>query len=232
MPPQPNPAPSLFQQYQQAKWLIQFPALTLMVLLRRDLGYRLLNPLVLLAVFGGLFVVAVLAMPGNEANRPTDLAVFAVAGFVIGIAQRIRRWSDLGRNAPQHSYYVGTSPFERNWLPAVFRYNRRAARFLDPFFCAGLGMALLNVSRALGMWLIFSAFCLRAHEFTLHERRRNLELDITDSLVESEIQAQFFERRANGQSTSPETPSAAVPTGLGDDIAKKLKANKHNPSLN
>jgi hypothetical protein len=233
MRPQPNPAPPLIQQYQFAKWLMRFPALTLMVYLRRDLGYRLLNPLALLATFGGLFVVAVLATPGNEAARPMDLAVFAVVGFLIGMVQRIRRWWSLNRGVQPHSYYIGSSPFSQKWLPEFLRRNRRAARFLDPIACAGLGLALLHISHALAMWLIFSAFCLRAYEFMAHDRRQNLELDITDSLIESEIQAQFFERKAHGQDASPELPDAGIPTGIGGDIKTKIHTRKHsNPSLN
>lgn len=34
------------------QWAMKFPALTLMVLSRPDIGYRLLNPLTLIAVFG------------------------------------------------------------------------------------------------------------------------------------------------------------------------------------
>jgi len=97
MPQQPQQSPSFIQQYQFAKWLTQFPALSLIIYLRRDIGIRLLNPLVLLATFGLLFVVAVLATPGNEAARPMDLAVFAVIGFLNGLAQLIRRWWNLNR---------------------------------------------------------------------------------------------------------------------------------------
>ena len=77
------------QQYAMAQAFMKFPALTLMVILRRDLGYRLLNPLVLIAVFGVLAVVAILAMPGNEAARPVDLLIFAGLG---------RGWSFFDRS--------------------------------------------------------------------------------------------------------------------------------------
>jgi hypothetical protein len=115
MRPQPNQGPTFMQQYAMAKWFMQFPALTLMVFLRRDIGYRLLNPLVLLAVFGLLAVVAILAMPGNAAAGPVGLLIFAALGFFSGIAQKIRRWRDLERNVRLHSYYVGTSPFDQRW---------------------------------------------------------------------------------------------------------------------
>src|ERR1039458_10787929 len=43
--PQPQQPPTLTERYAFAQWLMQFPALTVMVFLRRDLGFRLLNPL-------------------------------------------------------------------------------------------------------------------------------------------------------------------------------------------
>jgi len=222
------------QNYALAKWFTQFPALTLMVLLRRDLGYRLLNPAVLLAVFGILAVVTILATPGNEAARPVDLLIFAALGFCNGIAQRIRRWWDMERNVRQHSYYIGTSPFHKHWLPAFFRRNRRSARLLDPLFCAAIGLALLPFSHALALWLIFSAFCLRAYEDTIFNRERTQELDISDGLIESQIQGEHVERYSEPSAAGQNPPAeAGVPTGIGEDIKPKIKFPKSsNPSLN
>jgi len=70
MPPQPQPGPTFAERYEFAKRLMEFPALTVMVFLRKDLGFRLLNPLRLLAVTVFLVVVSVFAQQGNaDANR-------------------------------------------------------------------------------------------------------------------------------------------------------------------
>jgi len=228
MPPQPQQGPSFIQQYQFAKWLMQFPALTLMVILRRDIGYCLLNPLALIAVFGLLFVVAVLATPGNEAARPMDLAIFAVIGFLSGLAQLIRRWWDMSRKPHQHSYYIGSSPFDQKWLPVYLRQNRRAARFLDPLVCAGIGFILLPYSRALAMWLIFSGFCLRAYEFNIHVRDMETELDLKDSLIEARRHSEILEQGEPSPDAMPDQPDAGVPTGLGNDIREHLKRRRRN----
>jgi hypothetical protein len=216
------------QNYAMAQWLMQFPALTLMVFLRRDIGYRLLNPLILMAVFGILAVVSILAMPGHEAARPVDLLIFAGLGFVAGIAQHIRRWWDRERNVRLHSYYIGTSPFEQRWLPAFFRRHRRAARFLDPLACAAIGLALLPFSRVLALWLVFSAFCLRVYEDGIFNREQKQALDIADSLIENEGQSrtieQFSEPSAPGQTPPAE---AGVPTGIGADIYEQVKRRKN-----
>jgi hypothetical protein len=221
---QPKPGPTFMEQYAMAQAFMKFPALTLMVFLRRDLGYRLLNPLVLIAVFGVLAVIAILAMPGNEAARPVDLLIFTGLGFFSGLAQRIRRWREMERNVRQHSYYIGTSPFDQHWMPAFFRRHRRTARIIDPLVCAAIGLALLPFSRALALWLIFSAFCLRAYEDGIFNRERNQELDMTDGLIESNLQGEHVERYAE-PSTHGQNPPAepSVPTGLGDDIQAHVK---------
>ena len=212
------------EQYRLAQRLMEYPALTLMVFLRRDIGYRMLNPLVLAATFGFLAVVTILLAPSHEAARPMDLLIFAGLGFLSGIAQRIRRWRDLNRNVRQHSYYIGSSPFDQNWLPDFFRHNRRAARFLDPIACAGIGLAILPFSRALAVWLIFAGFCLRAYEDKLFNTERTRELDTSDSLIESEIQGQTVESFSQPPDPNQNPPAEpSVPTGLGDDIQAHIK---------
>lgn len=224
---QPQPGPSFSQQYAMAQWFMQFPALTLMVFLRRDIGYRMLKPGILLAVFGLLAMVTILATPGNEAARPVDLLIFAGVGFMAGIAQRIRRWWDIERNVRQHTFYIGTSPFNQRWTPAFFRRNRRTARLLDPLFCAAIGLALLPFSRALAVWLIFSAFCLRVFEDITFNRERTQELDMADGLIDSQIQGENVEH-FSGPSADGQTPPAepGFPTGIGEDIKAKVRNRK------
>src|ERR1035441_8326789 len=103
MPPQPQPSPTFREQYEFAQRLMEFPALTVMVFLRRDLGFRLMNPLRLLAVTGFLFVISVFAQQGNADANPIFLLFFAVCAFVMGIVQRIKSWWKLNRGIRQHS---------------------------------------------------------------------------------------------------------------------------------
>jgi hypothetical protein len=94
--PQPQ-NPSFREQYATAQWLMRFPALTVMVFLRRDLGYRLLNPAWLIAGTGFLFVITVLTQPHNEDANPIDLLFFALGALILGIYQRVKRWRELNR---------------------------------------------------------------------------------------------------------------------------------------
>jgi hypothetical protein len=226
MPPQPTQQSSFLEKYSLITSLMQFPALTVMVCLRRDIGYRLLNPLQLIVVFGLLFVLAILAMPGNEAARPIDLAIFAGIAFVNGLCQRVRRWIQLARGHNHLSYYVGSSPFDFRWLPDFARRNRRVARFVDPIFCAAVGLMLFPFSRALGMWLVFSGLCLRAYEDQIFRRERNRDLDIIDSLIISEHQSETLEQFEQSQAPAQFQPDAGIPTGLGDDVQTQINQRK------
>jgi len=227
MPPQPQQqGPTFREQYAFAKWFMQFPALTLMGLSRRDVGYRLLNPLLHIAVDGSLALVGILAEPGHEDVRPIDLLIFALLSFCAGLAQRIHRWWELNAAVRQHSFYIGTSPFNFRWLPKIFRRNRRMARFIDPIFWFLIGLALFPFSRVLACYLMFAAFCLRTYEYIIHQRERNLDLDAVDGLINAELQGETVEQFENVQDTRPQQQATGIPTGLGQDVREHIKRRK------
>src|SRR5665213_4299716 len=194
MPPQPQQGPTFRESYAKAKWLMQFPALSVMVFFRHDLGYRLLDPLRVLGITIFLIFFGVLAQPGNESAEPIALFYFGICFLVLAIAQRIKRWFQFNRAVRQHSFYIGTSPFAFRWLRSFMHRNRRVARFIDPLFCALVGAACYPLSHALACWLFFSAFCLRAYEFIIYERDRNLDMDTIDGLINAENQGQTVEQ--------------------------------------
>ena len=194
-----------------------------MVFLRRDLGYRFLSPFKLIAVMGGLAVVAILETPGNEDARTWDLGVFAVIGFALGVYQRLRRWADLNNGVARFSYYIGSSPFDFSWLPNFMRRNRRVARYCDPVFCALIGLALFPYSRALAMWLVFSALCLRSFEDQVFQRERHRDLDILDSLLIAEDQIRTMDAYQQAQGVANHQPEQGVPSGVGDDIEGQIQ---------
>ena len=69
------------QLHKLTQWLMQFPAMTVMVFLRKDLGYRFLNPFGLLAVTCLVLLLAAFAKPYDEPGG-LGLLLFAVAGVV------------------------------------------------------------------------------------------------------------------------------------------------------
>jgi hypothetical protein len=201
-------------------------ALTIMVILRNDLGYRLLNPLSLFATFGMLGVITILATPGHEADRPYDLLFFLGIGFASGMVQRIRGWWQLNRsNIQRHSYYIGTSPFDLPWMPNFLRRNRRISRWVDPLLCVMAGLALLPVSHFLAIWLIVAGYCLRAVEDMVWTRERTRVLDLVDNLIISGEQADTMERY-EAPVAQQQQHDEAIPTGIGADIESRIKQRK------
>ena len=226
MPPQPQQPPTLTERYAFAQWLMQFPALTVMVFLRRDLGFRLLNPLRLLAVTGFLVVVSAFAQQGNANANPMVLLIFALVFFVLGIEQRIKSWFRLNRGVRQHSYYIGTSLYEFRRLPEFIHRNRRFSRFIDPLLCMLAGLVFYPISHAMTAWLFLSALSLRAIEFAVHEKYRNLDLDTIDGMIMAERQDQTVEHFENAEGTAPRPQSPGIPTGLGQDVEEHMKNRK------
>jgi hypothetical protein len=76
------------------------------------------------------------------------------------------------------------------------------------------------------MWLVFSAFCLRAYEFNIHVRDMESELDLKDSLIESGRHSEILEQGEPSPDAMPDQPDAGVPTGIGEDIRHQIKQRK------
>jgi len=209
-----------------AQWLMQFPALSVMVFFRHDLGYRLLDSPRVLGITIFLVFFGVLAQPGNEDAEPIALFYFGISFFVLAVVQRIKRWTQFNRAVRQHSYYIGTSPFAFRWLPAFMHRNRRVARFIDPLFCGLFGFVCFPLSHALACWLVFSAGCLRAYEYMIHERDRNLDMDTIDGLINAENQGQTVEQFENVQQARPQQQATGIPTGLGEDVREHINRRR------
>ena len=222
---QPPEKTSFAEKSADAIWLTRWPTLTILTLLRRDLGYRLLNPLHLLAVNGILALIAIFAMPGSPNGGPLALLLFAILSFLSGMSQRFKRWQELNSNIRSHSYYIGTSPFQFAWLPEFCRRNRRVERFLDPVLCAVVGLILLPSLPALALWIGFSAACLRLFEHAVFMRQRNRDLDIFDSIAISQRAALVFEQTEH-TATKGQPPQQGIAVGLGPDIAEQVKLRK------
>jgi hypothetical protein len=214
----------LGQQVQIVRNLMPYPALTVMVFLRRDLGYRILNPTWLFGITVFQLIIALIVRPNNGSSLPSPLMVFAGLSFIIGMYQRFKRKRDFENRVRQHSFYLGTSILEFSWLPNFVRRNRRVARFGDPLFCFLLGTAFLFISAPLGFWLAFAGLCLRIFEDDVHKRELDHAMDIVDGLIVSENQSdvveQFEELPTGGQSPRFDP---GVSAGLNDDIRGQLK---------
>ena len=217
---------SFWQRAENTQWWMRYPALTIMVFLRRDMGYRLLNPQHLFTVNGILLAISVLIRPPNEQAGPEALFWFSILAFVLGIGQRGKRLKEMKAGVVQHSYYIGTSPFDYRWLPDWCRRDRRMARFVDPVFFGLIGLACWPVSIMLCYWLMFAAICLRGYEHAVHRKELHRDLDMIDSLLDSQVHEKTVEHFEEQPAPQPQQTTTSVPTGLAPDIAEHIKRRK------
>jgi len=218
----------LGQRVQIVRNLMPYPALTVMVFLRRDLGYRIVNPVWMFGTMIFEIVASVLLHPPTGINT---LFIFAIVSFSLGMFQRFKRWRELDRGVRQHSYYIGTSRFRFAWLPMFLQKNRRVERFIDPFICFIPGMVLLFYYPGIGFWLAMSGACLRVFEADVYEKEQHQNLDIVDGLIVSEIQGQVVEKFEDSPTNGKTQPASGVPTGVGDDIHEHIKRRKAKQTI-
>ena len=172
-------------------------------------------------------MVAILFAESYPSAHLEHLFIFGILAFLLGIAQRFQRWVEHLFGKLQHSYYIGTSPFDWRLLPQFLRRRRRVARFVDPAVCAITGFYFLPVSRPLSLWLIFAGMCLRVFEDAVHRKELNQSLDVLDGLIESEVHTNNVEIFERPPETQPkQKPTTAVPTGIGADIEKQIKRRR------
>jgi hypothetical protein len=218
---QPDQGMSFTEKMNVMRGLMGFPALTVMVFLRRNLGYRFLHVGHIFAMSGILFIVGTLA---TDSPNHEGLILFALLIPVFGLAQRFRRWLEMRRGIRQHSFYIGDSIFESKRTPKFLR-RRLIARFFDPLFCVFGGLALGNVCPLLGLWLILSGFALRVLEHTVYVKELNRDLDTMDGMIVSEVQADTVDHfsESPAEVRQQEQNREGIATGLSEDIQGKIK---------
>lgn len=212
------------QRIQVVHNLMPYPALTVMVLLRGDLGYRMVNPVWLGGITVFEIVLAVCLNPVNSRFNP--LFIFALISFAFGMYQRFKRWREIERGARQHSFFMGTSRFHFSWLPMFCQKNRRVERFVDPILVFIIGSFLLPFMPLFGFYLAMAGAFLRVFESDIYEKEKNQNLDITDGIIVSEIQGQVVEKFEESPVANQQQPASGLSSGLGDDLRDQIKRLK------
>jgi hypothetical protein len=211
---------------ENSKWLMRYPAMTVMVFLRRDIGYRLLSPVPMIVMTSILMLVAAIIPPDNPDAHPEWLFWFAMISLFLATCQRTKRWREFKKGVLQHTYYIGTSPFDYRWLPQFCRRFRRMARFADPFFCIFAGLVLLPESTALGFWLMIAGAALRIFEDVVFQKELNRDFDILDSVITSEVHSNTVETFDDSAPNTPQSSTNAIPTGLAPDIEAHIRKRR------
>jgi hypothetical protein len=213
------------------QYLAIFPAITIMVFMRRKVGFRMLKPSWLITMafilwfLGGLASIIPFVQPPGIIFEKFPLLLLAV-----GFLQRYRRWRELCNGERWHTMSPGISYLELLPLPAILKAHRRIYRFLDPAAVFIFSMFFgVFVSRALAQWFAFSSFCLFIFEQTLFEKQLDRDLDILDGLVVAEVQTEtvkHFEGPQPGEAQRSLEDTAGIPTGVAFDIHKQIELRR------
>ncbi len=213
------------------QYLAIFPAITIMVFMRRKVGFRMLKPSRLIGmafflwIIGDIFSMLPFTKPPGFIYDRFPLLLLAV-----GFLERYRRWKELCNGERWHTMSPGISYFELLPLPAILKSHRRIYRFVDPAACFILSMLFgIFFSQPLARWFAVSSFALFIYEQTLFEKQLDRDLDILDGLVAAEVQAETVKHFEGPQPDDEQRTledTAGIPTGVSFDIHKQIELRR------
>ena len=236
MPAQTQPQQDLTisEKMKIVQYISIFPALTIMVFMRRKVGFRILRPswLIGMAMFlwfiEGLCDIQLPFMHSDGCGYLFDK--FPWWMLAAGFLQRFWRWRDLSNGNRWHTYSPGISYFEYLPLPRFLRSHRRIYRFLDPAACFIFSMFFgIFFSEPLARWIAFSSLALFIYEQALYEKQLDRDLDILDGLVAAEVQVETVKHFEGSQTSEQERSiqdTAGIPTGVAFDIQREIETRR------
>jgi hypothetical protein len=204
--------------------MILCPAMGVAIWLRPDMGARVISQNV--GVAGLIMILFSIFLAPS-----LDKFLFFYGGWataLIGLCRRFQRWREHHKGIRTHSYYLGSSELSFRWLPRFIRKDRRFERNLEWMVIGVAGALLLPYAEYFGFALMIAGFCLGTIEHAVFFREYNERMDLVDGMVKSEIQTEdvdHFTDHAPGQAHRT-FQSGAMPTGLGADIAHKIKRRR------
>ena len=210
------------QRIETVQLVALFPALTLLVILRRKIGFRLVKPTTLL-VMAIIMVMSALFLPLQSKK---SLIVYAGVMFVAGIVQRRVHWRSIKlRKDERHTRATGISYFDADWMLPIFLDERVVYRFFDPILCflIGFGLWALKI-QALAWWVLIGGMALMIFEQGYYERLLNRVLDIYDGRIEAAIQQEIatdFSKQP--KAANKKLKARGLPSGIGTDIVEKVE---------
>ena len=201
--------------------LASFPALTVMVFLRRKLGYRFIDLMKVQIMVLLLWIAAPFSAIIGGVLSTVLLALFGLAVLAAAYIERGIRWREIKRGISWHTYSRGIP-----WIGNLLHMPETAGkRFIDPAAVAVIGVLFaVTIARAFGLYLILCAVCLFIFEAWDYDRSINRMLDQLDNLVESEVvsgNVEYFEQGGQKQER-PVEQTAGIPTGVSPDLAAAI----------
>ncbi len=221
---------TLSQKIEIVASLCLFPALPVIIFLRKKPGYRFLSPIKILVIFALLLGLAAFSATSGGGATVAILTVFAWATFITGLVKRNLRWREIKRGISWHSYSRGVS-----WLSYVLPMSDSSVkRWVEPLVVLAIGFLLMFAFRWFGLYLMVAAFCLFAFEAYDYEQSINRMLDTLDSLVDSEVMSENVAYYSQPNPTQrPLEETAGIPTGIAPDIQHQIerrRARKSSPA--
>jgi hypothetical protein len=216
-------------------------SLTLIVLLRKRVGYRLMHSwwlflgIAVLIVFpyvvGNFFTGTMRAYfaPDNPA-----CALFAMA--VAGRAWYLRKQHlddihDLGTRESWHTRDPGASAYGFETDPDAYLH-----RFGEPVACFLVGLVVKQfISWPLGVWILVASVCLALFERFVHRQALHRKLNIVDTLAEGRLHGEWADRFSRQGRAGPTMDAAndGIPAGSDDELIRRAERRRRDrPSPN
>lgn len=213
---------TLQQKMEIAKTIMLLPSLSVIVFLRRRIGYRLLDSGWYLGVALIVYLIAFFSYDPRS-RYPNAMHWYAGGIVVMGAIHRAIAWMQLRRGTQPHSYATGISWLGFGFLPSWMRSPGMANCLYDPLLTAVIGVVIYKTfSHAFGYWLLTAAASILFLEILLGKKAADREMDIADGLIAAETQAQAVGRFETTSRQRDGDDGGVVATGLGDDVASKV----------
>lgn len=240
---------SIGQKIDLVAAILSYPALTILMFVRRRVGYRTLRPFQIVLMFLLMQNVPLLfdqhctlvngctALP--DAGLSTGYYYFSWAILIGGFLQRWLRWFELTHGRAWHSYSRGVSYFEFlsrfrftpgnfiSFIPKsiVLRIPISIIyRLVDAAFVMCLAMLIgdLPGMKGLARWLFFSGACMMFVENYVFDKQLDRELDLLDAMVEGEIHASLAQKFSGAPQGQRAAPGVAETAGMPTGIGPDI----------
>ena len=227
--------PQAGQIAQAIATIATLPSLTVLPMLRRHVGFRLLKPLyiVLATMLYGFVVgfgslVGALRYGGQGATRFLVAVLFGAAFIALASWQRRQGFNDLLSIQRHHPDGRGISRLA-NFAPAL--PLNRFQRFVEPALVFGLGLLLRPVAGALGLWLMFAGVTLLLAESFVFERQidwiaNEVSARLNASVMEEEHDAREAMERIASLPPATRQETTSQPAGLSSELRARIEENK------
>jgi hypothetical protein len=216
---------SLTEKADMLSILALFPAMTIMVFLRRKLGFRFLTPLRFQVMALLLWGASGFSVFSGSILLGLPLALFALAMLVVAMFKRWSMWRLILYGESWHTYSRGVP-----WLCSILPLDEvKVKRFIEPPVAALIGFLISLLFPWLGYYLMFCAICLFIFESGDYQRALNQQLDMYDNLVDSEVMNQMMEHYQQAGEIAAKMPveeTAGIPTGTDPDLANAIGRRK------